>query len=234
MLNDAFEALKKYDWGTDLAPLAPIEEAVAAAHGNADARQGLENSLLAALQSRISRDAKDYVCRKLTIVGTAASAPILAGLLADEKHSHMARFALERIPGPEAAQVLREALAKLSGNLRIGVIGSLGARRDAAAVPALSRLLADRDASVARAAAIALGDIGNVEAVKSLQGARTSVAEIRQAAIDAQLSCAEALLAENKTAEALAIYKPLAADDQSRLVRLAATRGILACAAKTV
>ena len=28
MLNDAFAALKSYDWGTDLAPLAPIEDAV--------------------------------------------------------------------------------------------------------------------------------------------------------------------------------------------------------------
>jgi len=53
-----------------------------------------------------------------------------------------------------------------------------------------------------------------------------------QAAIDAQLTCAEALLAENKRAEALAIYKSLASDDRSKLVRLAATRGILACAAK--
>ncbi len=126
MLDDAFEALKKYDWGTDRAPLAPIEDAVTAAHGKADARKDLENRLLAALNSDISRDAKDYVCRKLTIVGTAASVPALAGLLGDKDHSHMARFALERIPAPEAAQALRDALAKLSGNLKIGVISSLG------------------------------------------------------------------------------------------------------------
>jgi hypothetical protein len=35
-------------------------------------RKDLENRLVAALKSDISRDAKDYVCRKLTIVGTAA------------------------------------------------------------------------------------------------------------------------------------------------------------------
>ena len=39
MLDEAFAALKQYDWGTDRAPLVPIDEAVAAAHGNADADQ---------------------------------------------------------------------------------------------------------------------------------------------------------------------------------------------------
>ena len=82
------------------------------------------------------------MCRKLTIVGTAASVPALAGLLGDKDHSHMARYALERIPAPEAGQALREALARLSGNLKIGVISSLGLRRDAAAVSALGELAA--------------------------------------------------------------------------------------------
>jgi HEAT repeat protein len=237
MLDDAFDALKKYDWGTDKAALAPIEEAVTATHGKPDARKDLENRLLAALNSDISRDAKDYVCRKLTIVGTAASAPTLAGLLGDKNHAHMARYALERIPAPEAARALREALPKLSGNLKIGAIGSIGARRDAAAVPALGGLLTDSDASVARAAAVALGDIGTAEAAKALQEAAVqksgpSAAETRQAVIDAQLACAEALLADDKEADARAIYKSLGSDHQSKLVRLAATRGILACASK--
>ena len=37
MLDDAFEALKSYDWGTDRAPVAPIETAVTASHGMLDA-----------------------------------------------------------------------------------------------------------------------------------------------------------------------------------------------------
>src|SRR5262245_25774853 len=164
MLNDAFEALKKHDWGTDLSALAPIETAVAAAHGKPDAREDIEKRLLAALQGELSRDATDFVCRMLTVVGGVASARALAGLLADERHSHMARYALERIPDPAAAQALREALSKVSGKLKIGVISSLGGRRDTYAVSALSGLLKDQDAAVARAAAIALGDIGSVEA----------------------------------------------------------------------
>ena len=91
--------------------------------------------------SGLSRAAKDFACRTLTVIGTAASVPALAALLADAELSHMARYALERIPAPEAAAALRDALPKLSGKLKIGVIGSLGVRRDEASVPALAALL---------------------------------------------------------------------------------------------
>jgi hypothetical protein len=120
MLANAFEALKKYDWGTDLAALAPIEDAAIAAYGNANASQDLENRLIAALKGDLSRDAQDYVCRKLATVGTAAAVPTLAGLLGNKDNSHMARYALERITAPEAAHALRDALVKISGTMKIG------------------------------------------------------------------------------------------------------------------
>ncbi len=227
MLDEAFAALKQYDWGTDRAPLAPIEDAVAASYDQAEVRRDLEGRLIAALQSEISRDAKEYVCRKLAIVGTAAAVPALEPLLGEKDHSHMARIALERMPAPEAAQALRNAAGKVSNELKVGVIGSLGSRRDAAAVPALGQMLSDGDPAVARSAALALGAIGNAEAAAVLTGAAASGNQT--AVIDALLSCAEALAADQKRTDALAIYRSLAADNQARLVRLAATRGILAC-----
>ncbi|MBI3865733.1 MAG: HEAT repeat domain-containing protein [Planctomycetia bacterium] len=233
MLDNAFEALKKYDWGTDRAPVTPISDAAAAAHGNPEARKDLESRLLAALKSDISRDAKDYVCRVLTLVGSAAAAPVLSKLLADENHSHMARFALERIPAPEAADALRDALPKLPAKLKIGAISSIGNRGDAHAVSALKGLLEDGDAAVARAAAAALGHIGNAAAEQALRAAHPSSGVVQQAVIDARLACAESLLAVGNAGEALAVYDSLAGDQQPRLVRLAATRGKLACAAKT-
>ena len=39
MLDQAFEALKTYDWGTDRKPLEEIDEAVIASHGDAAARR---------------------------------------------------------------------------------------------------------------------------------------------------------------------------------------------------
>jgi HEAT repeat protein len=233
MLNDAFEALKKHDWGTDLGLLAPIEAAVTAAHGNAAAREDLEKLLLSALQSDISLDAKDFVCRMLTQVGGPASAPVLGSLLGNEQQAHMARYALERIPVPASAQALRDALPGLNGKLKIGVISSLGNRRDAAAVPALSVLLKDENAAVARAAALALGSIGNAEAARALHEFMPASGGTKAAVVDAQFACAEALLADKKNQAALGIYQSLAGDSQSRLVRLAATRGMLNCATRT-
>jgi HEAT repeat protein len=232
MLDNAFEALKTFDWGTDLAAVAPIEDATIAAHGNVDAGRDLENRLIAALKGPLSRDAQDYVCRKLAIVGTAAAVPTLAGLLPNKDNSHMARFALERITGPEASQALRDALGTVSGSLKVGVISSVGSRRDAAAVAALGSLLRDNDPAISRAAALALGDIANAESAAALQAALKPETGGQQAVIDALLSCAESLLAANKGANALSIYKSLAGDKQGRLVRLAATRGLLACASK--
>ena len=232
-LDMAFEALKTYDWGTDRNPLKPIDEAVIAVHGNADARKALEPRLAPVLKTGVSRDAKDFICRKLMVIGTAESVPTLAGLLPEKDHSHMARYALERIPAPEAAQALRDALPKLSGALKVGAIGSLGVRRDAASVPALAALLGDVDAAVACAAACALGDIGNAEAAKPLGDSATKAPEgVKPAVADACLACAEQLLADGKKADALAIYKSLSGEDQPKHVRLAATRGMLTAAGK--
>ena len=164
------------------------------------------------------------------VVGTAASVPTLAELLLEKELSHMARYALERIPAPEAAQAMRDALPKLNGELKVGVIGSLGVRQDAASVPALAAQLGDADAAVARSAALALGAMRDPAAAKALQRAKVQSAEVQCAVTDASLACAEGLLAAGKKAEALAVYKGFVGDDQPKHVRLAATRGMLACA----
>ena len=144
----------------------------------------------------------------------------------------MARYALERISASEASQALCKAISTVSDELKIGVISSLGTRRDHSAVPLLGGLLQDQNVAVARAAALALGDIGTAESATLLQAALRSNSREKSAVIDGLLSCAEALLRNAQPAKALSIYQSLAADDQPRLVRLAATRGVLACGEK--
>ncbi len=233
MLDKAFDALKEYDWGADRSVLNPIDEAIVASQGDTAARLDLENRLAAVLKTGVPRDAKDFVCRKLMVIGTAASVPALAALLPEEEHSHMARYALERIPAAEAAQALRDALPQVQGALKVGVIASLGVRQDEACVPALAELLGDSDAAVASAAAYALGDIRTADAAKALAGAKTAGPATKLAAIDASLACAEGLLGHGNKVAALAIYRGLAGEDQPKHVRLAATRGMLACAGKS-
>jgi HEAT repeat protein len=244
-LDKAFEALKTFDWGAgitiaakgkppeDQGVLAPIDSAVVAAHGDAAAQKALEVRLAAVLKTGASRAAKDFVCRKLKIIGTAESVPALAPLLLDKDLSHMARYALESNSAPEAAAALREALPKLSGAQKIGTIGSLGKRRDAASAAALTPLLADADKAIAVAAAAALGMIATPEAATALCDCEKKAPEgVKAAVADACLDCAERLLAAGKKAEAISLYKSLAGQDQPKHVRLAATRGLLAAAGK--
>jgi len=232
MLDQAFEALKTYDWGVDMKVLAPIDEAIVATQKDAAGRKDLETKLAAVLKSGASRDAKDYVCRKLQIVGTNASVPTLAELLPNKDLSHMARLSLEANPSAEAGAALRDALGKVTGAQKIGVVSSLGARKDTAAISALAALLGGTDGALARAAAISLGSIGGADAAKALADAKVTAAEAKSSVVDAQLKCAESLLAAGKKAEALAIYKKFVGDDQPKHVKLAGTRGMLAVAGK--
>ncbi|MDG2383890.1 MAG: HEAT repeat domain-containing protein [Pirellulaceae bacterium] len=233
MLDQAFEALKEYNWGTDPKVLNPIDEAIVSSHGDQSARQALETRLAAVLGTDVPRDAKDYVCRKLMLIGSAESVSALATLLSNQDNSHMARYALERIPAPEAAAAMRDALPNINDPLKIGVIASLGVRGDTASIPLLSSYMSDENAAVAAAAAYALGDLATSAAAKALTepGYRASE-QVVFAATDASLSCAEALLADGKNSEALAIYKGYIGLNHPKHVRLAATRGMLACSGK--
>ncbi len=230
MLDQAFEALKTYDWGADTKVLDPIEDAVVSTRDDAAARKVLEQRLIAVLQADVSRDAKDYVCRKLRVVGTADAVPVLAAMLPSADYSHLARYALQGIPAPEAAQAMRDALTKVPNTLKVGLLSSLGDCQDEASVPVIAELLSESDAAVARAAALALGAIQSPAAAKALQVAAVSDGPVRVAVTDASLACAEALLASGQKMQALTLYKSLAKDDQPKHVRLAATRGVLACA----
>jgi HEAT repeat protein len=232
-LDAPFAALAAFDWGGDIKPLAVIDAAVVAAHGDAPLTGELERRLAGVLGSESSRAAKQYACRKLSLIGTAASVPALADLLSDKDESHMARFALERIAAPEAAEALRKALGSVEGDLTIGMLSSLAARRDLASMPAIAALVTG-DSPVAAAAAEALGIIATPEAAAALAAAKVSGAAA-EAVVDARLACGEALVAAGKKAEAKAIYQAISAavgdspaTHRGRAVRMACQRGLFA------
>jgi HEAT repeat protein len=231
-LDQAFEALKTFDWGGDRNLLAPIEQAVVSAAKDAAARKDLEQKLLAALGGNLNRAGKDFIVRQLILVGSGASAAVLGKWLGSAEDAQLARFALERIPGSEVRQALIDALGTVTGDQLLGVISSLGARFEPESVPALARLLAGADEKVAIAAASALGDIRSADAAKALAAVKPASGALRLAVTDARMSCAEGLLNAGKSAEALLIYKSLTGDDQPKHVKLGATRGVLACAGK--
>ncbi|MBL9207553.1 MAG: hypothetical protein JNN01_20900 [Opitutaceae bacterium] len=104
-------------------------------------RPKLEERLIAAVTRPGCTDAGlAALCELLGLIGSARSVPALAALLLAPATVESGRAALESIPGPEAVSALRDALPRLSGNARIGLIGSLARRRDTLAMPALTAL----------------------------------------------------------------------------------------------
>ncbi len=232
-VNKALETLKTYNWGADREALKPIDQAIIATHSDAAGRKALEKGLVKALAGGISRSAQDYVCRKLRVVGTAQSVKTLAALLPAEETSHIARYALERIPGEKAAKAMRDALPKVSSKLKSGIIGSLGVRRDKKSILVISKLLGDSDIQVAKAAAQSLGLIGTSAATRKLSKfAKKASANMKIPVADACLVCAEQLLADGKKSQAIALYKEFKGDDQPSHVKAAAMKGILTATIK--
>lgn len=185
-----------------------------------------EADLVGVLQSGQPAE-KAVACKKLAVVGTDKAVPELAKLLADEQLSSWARIALEAIPGSAPDEALRKAQESLKGRLLVGTINSIGVRRDAAAVEALTGRLKDEDAQVAAAAAVALGKIGNDAATQAVRQALSGgSAEVRSAAAEGCILCAERLIAD-KASAAVAIYDEVRKADVAKPRKLEATRGAI-------
>jgi HEAT repeats len=184
-----------------------------------------EAKLLAVLKSNAGEKEKADACRELARVGTKEAVAPLAALLGDEKLSHMARYALEPIPDPAVDDALRDATTRLKGRLLVGVIGSIGVRRDANALDLLKQRLSDTDPEVAQAAARALGSLGSSNAVHALEDSVAGApAPNQQAIYEGLFRCAESIAAHGKRDDALAIYDRLSAPQVPEAVRHGATK----------
>ncbi len=193
------------------------------------ASQQDEPKLIAALKNPDApQKEKADACRQLAIIGTKDAVAPLAALLGDEKLSHMARYALEPIRDPAVDEALRAALGRLKGMPLVGVIGSIGVRRDAQAVGALTPMLADSDAEVAVAAARALGSIGTSEAAAALQGQLATASAVQRLNVcEGLFRCAEIAASEEQKQRAIAIYDQLRKLDSPHQVRGGALRGAI-------
>lgn len=158
-MNAAIETLKTYDWGGDRGALMGIDDQITAAQGVPEKLPPIEEALLSVLQSEAKVPAKEYICRKLALVGTARCVPVLAAMLPDPDLSDRALLALQAIPDPAAEAALLSALDNTSGIQRIGVVNALGERRDNKVAAKLQTLQASDDPLLADAVAAALRKI---------------------------------------------------------------------------
>ena len=158
-MNDLMAQLKAYDWGGDRGSLAGIDDLIVAAQGDKDKLTEIEQALLEVLQSDAKLPAKEYICRQLALIGTARCVPVLAEMLLDAALSDCARFALEAIPDGSVDDALRAALDKAEGTPRVGIVNTLGERRDQKAIPALSEMRNSSDKVLSTAVEAALRKI---------------------------------------------------------------------------
>ena len=230
-MDAAFAALARYDQGSSRGDLLPIDHAVIGALNDRKARAELERRLVAALLSGGSVVAREYLCGKLTLIGSEFALPALATLLGHPDLATAARNALESSPHGEASKVLRQRLPELADVQQIGVIQSLGVRRDPRSVTTLARLLTHPSLAVVSAAAAALGEIGSTTAAKALRDFLPRVPQSLQLiAADACLVCAERLLKAGQRTDAQRLYGLLTASNQPKHVQSAATQGLTAVA----
>ena len=184
--------------------------------------------LIALLKSNAPKTEKVKAFKPLAVFGNKDAVPAIAPYLADEELSSWARIALEAIPDPACDEALRKAETGLKGRLLIGVINSIGVRRDAKAVDALVKRLGDADADVAAAAAAALGRIGGEAAAKALERSlATAPPAVRGEVADAVVRCAEKDLAAGKKDEAIRLYDLVSKADVPQNRVLEGVRGAI-------
>lgn len=230
---DVWEQAAGFEQGKSRVALTEIEGLVTTAlKGDEAQRAGVAGRLVDLVSNaQATTAARAFACRQLARIGSKESVPALAMLLTDAHLSHMARYALQRIPHEEAGKALRESLAKTSGELRIGIVNSLGERRDAAAVPIVDGLLTSADRDTALAIVEMLGKVGNEAAAEVL--ARLERMRVPGAATtptdrlaDALLRCADALATDGHGKRARELYSLAGREGHHRHVRIAALRGL--------
>ncbi|MFB3903088.1 MAG: HEAT repeat domain-containing protein [Acidobacteriota bacterium] len=226
-LDEGLSKVASYEYGQDFKPLAEVMGLVRATKGNPELLPKVEERFVAFLKGKATLEGRKFVCEQLSAIGTKTSVPVLAELLVDPPTSDMARYALERISGPEAAEALRAALSKVGGKERIGVINSLGEKCDSPAVALLVPFATNADEPTALAAVNALGRVGDAASLKTLADLRKSATgPIRQAVLDAVVRCLDQMASRGDKAEALAGYRELYTSAEAPIIRLAALRGI--------
>jgi HEAT repeat protein len=124
-------------------------------------------------------------------------------------------------------------LETAKGDTRIGIINSLGRRRDIGSVSSLAALITPTDKGVTEAALAALAGIADPAAVKALAAARSKLdGMLREAASEAYAECADQLAQHGDRAAAVKMYRELISPQEVARVRVRALAGIVALEGK--
>jgi HEAT repeat protein len=226
-LDDLLAQTARWQYETSRQPLQGLSEVVAKAQSSPAGIRAIEQKFIAFLKSDATPGGKDFICKQLSVMGSEASVPVLIALLADPKTADLGRYALERIPGPGVDRALRDALPANRDRTRIGIVNTLGVRRDAASVAALRPLALGSQPAEASAALFALAKIADPASLAVLseaQGKTTGAAHADAA--EAWLQAANRLTERGNAVSAVPIFRTLYATKDPGTVQAAALHGL--------
>ena len=224
-VDDPFILVVHQAVGSSRLPEAAIEDVIR--HASPQQYRAIEDRFIEILQNPGSTyAAKQFVCRMLRQIGPDRSLPYLAQMLLDDALTDDARFAMQGHASPAIDRTLRESLDRLSGAALVGVVGTIGQRRDRDAVPQLVGLIDTTDPGLTAAIVGSLRQIGGPQARDALLGLElpAGLEPLRQ---DALLRGADDLEAEGAHAEARTMYRRMTAESFPIPVRVAAWRGLI-------
>lgn len=182
--SDPYSELPALDFGDAGAARAAIERQIREAGPAGYA--GIETKLLAALAKPDATPAcRKFACDTLRFIGSSACVAPLAKWLKDEKTADLARLTLEAIPGQAVDDELANAAKSASGQVRIGLIQTLAARRSPALDTLAPAWLQSGDPALLRVTLVALARLGSADAAALLKSAAVpaDLAPLRESAL---------------------------------------------------
>jgi len=194
--------------------------------------KAVEQRLLRIVQSSATRAGKDFALRQLSLIGSDASVPVLAGTLTDKESGEDGALCAGPHPRPVASAALRAALPRLTGNMKIAIVNSLG-QRVTHWQCCLAALAGGQDARLAQAAANSLALIGTALHCPPCQPPGPRSRPLSGPVSPRLLAVRGANRGRRRQAVCLKVYKALLAPDQPDMIRVAALGGLAAAAGKT-
>jgi HEAT repeat protein len=204
-LDDILKKVATWNGGLESDAIWSLRDYVRAHRGDEAGRLECETKFLPFLKGTATPAAKVVVSRHLRTLAGDGAVPGLQALLADERTADYAIYVLQPLPGAAAERALVQSLKTAKGAVKTAVIGALGERRAAAAVPDLVALLAVP--ATAGPAATALGRIGGSQAALALEAAyAASTGPAKASLTPPLLAAADSLLTAKDAAGATRLF----------------------------
>ncbi|HXK60403.1 MAG TPA: HEAT repeat domain-containing protein [Acidobacteriota bacterium] len=214
-----------YEYGSSREALEELSGYVGDRLSDRKQMASIEKAFVQFLDSRASLAGKDFICRQLAVFATETSTPVLERLIRDPQTCEMARSVLEKIPGKRADEALRNALRTAGTPHVVGIINSIGMRRDRKATRLLIPFLSSEETF--EAAANALARIGDQEAISALLSAKTTADSRKRSTVqEALMNWADLCVREGRIRAAYIIYRDMIFASEPAQIRIAGLHGL--------